>query len=61
MMQTATLEKLVWVLIYVGMAVFGLGVWFIEHSRAVGSTLMVFGGLSVVGGAFLIWLRSRRG
>jgi hypothetical protein len=60
-MRTATLEKLVWVLIYTGMAVFGLGVWFIEHSLAVGSTLLVFGSASIAGGAFLIWLRSRRG
>jgi hypothetical protein len=59
-MDNATIDKLVWVLIYAGMAVFGLGVWFIEHSLAVGSTLLVFGAAAVAGGIFLIWLRSRR-
>jgi len=59
-MQNATLEKWVWVLVYAGMVIFGLGVWFIEHSLAVGSTLLVAGGLLVAAGALLIWLRSRR-
>jgi hypothetical protein len=59
-MNNATLEKWVWVCIYVGMTVFGLGVWFFEHSLAVGSTLLVFGAAAVVGGIVLIWLRSKR-
>ncbi len=59
-MSNATIETLVWVFIYAGMAVFGLGVWFIEHSLAVGSTLMVFGSAAVAGGIVLIWLRSKR-
>jgi len=42
------------------LVIFGMGVWFIEHSLAVGSTLLVAGGLLVAAGALLIWLRSRR-
>ncbi|MEO7852368.1 MAG: hypothetical protein ABIR94_08975 [Rubrivivax sp.] len=59
-MDNTTIEKLVWVFIYAGMAVFGLGVWFIEHSLAVGSTLLVFGGAAMAAGVVLIWLRSKR-
>jgi hypothetical protein len=59
-MHTKTIETLVWVLIYAGMVVFGLGVWSVEHSLAVGSSLMLVGGVSVAGGALLVWVRSRR-
>jgi len=59
-MTNRTLESLVWVLVYAGMLVFGLGIWFLEHSLAIGSTLMVFGAAGVAGGVVLIWVRSRR-
>ena len=59
-MSNATLDKLVWVLIYAGLFVCGLGLWFIEHSLAVGSTLLGFGAAAVAGGILLIWLRSKR-
>ena len=59
-MSDKTLAALIWVLIYTGMAVFGLGAWFIEHSLAIGSTLMTLGAGAVIAGAVLIWLRSRR-
>jgi len=59
-MRNKTLETLVWVLIYVGMLVAGLGLWFMEHSQAVGWTLLLCGAGLVVAGAVLIWVRSRR-
>jgi hypothetical protein len=59
-MDNATLDKLIWVLIYAGLSVAGLGVWFMEHSLAVGWTMMLFGAGAVMTGAVLIWVRSRR-
>jgi hypothetical protein len=59
-MQTKTLEKLIWVLIYAGLFVAGLGIWFMEHHQAVGWTMFLAGAGSVAAGAVLIWVRSRR-
>jgi hypothetical protein len=59
-MQNKTLETLVWVLIYAGLFIAGLGVWFMEHSLAVGWTMFLCGAGMVVAGAVLIWVRSRR-
>lgn len=59
-MQNKTLEALIWVLIYAGLAVGGLGIWFMEHSLAVGWTVLMTGGALVLSGAVLIWVRSRR-
>jgi hypothetical protein len=59
-MSNDTIDKLIWVLIYVGMFVAGLGIWFMEHHLAVGWTMFLFGAGSVMAGAVLIWVRSRR-
>jgi len=59
-MSNSHLESLIWVLIYAGLFVAGLGIWYLEHSLAVGSTLITTGGLAVVAGVVLIWVRSRR-
>jgi cyanate permease len=59
-MTNATIDKLAWVLIYAGMFVAGLGIWYLEHSAAVGWTLALGGGGLVAIAAYLIWLRSRR-
>jgi hypothetical protein len=59
-MSTKTLESLTWVLIYAGLFIAGLGIWFMEHSRGVGWTLLLVGGGLVLCGAVLIWVRSRR-
>ena len=59
-MSNQRLEQLIWVLIYAGMLVFGLGFWYVEHSLAVGSTLISLGAAAIVAGAVLIWIRSRR-
>ena len=59
-MQNKTLEKLIWALIYAGLALGGLGIWFMEHSLAVGWTVLITGVGMVLSGAVLIWVRSRR-
>jgi hypothetical protein len=59
-MNNDTIDKLIWVLIYVGMFVAGLGIWLMEQHLAVGWTMFLFGAGSVVAGAVLIWVRSRR-
>ena len=58
-MSKKKLEAWVWVLIYSGILGLSLG-WFVEErSPALGWTLLVLGGLGVVSGAALIYLRSR--
>ncbi len=59
-MSNDTLDKLVWVCIYAGLFVVGLGIWFVEHHLAAGVSLAVAGGALVALGGLLIWLRSRR-
>jgi O-antigen/teichoic acid export membrane protein len=59
-MSNDTLDKLVWVCIYAGLFIVGLGIWFVEHHLAAGISLAVAGGALVALGGFLIWLRSRR-
>ncbi len=59
-MSNDSLDKLMWVLIYVGLFVAGLGIWFMEHQLATGWSLAAAGGAMIAGGAFLLWLRSRR-
>jgi hypothetical protein len=59
-MSNATIDKLVWVLIYAGMFVAGLGIWYLEHHLAIGLTLLLAGGAMIAVAAFLIWVRSRR-
>ncbi|HYN61438.1 MAG TPA: hypothetical protein VET87_18125 [Rubrivivax sp.] len=59
-MQNKTLEKLIWSLIYAGLAILGFGIWFMEHSLAVGWTVLLSGGALILAGALGIWVRSRR-
>jgi hypothetical protein len=59
-MPNRTLDKLIWVLIYVGLFCAGLGIWFMEHHQTVGWTMLVSGSVLVIAGAVLIWVRSRR-
>jgi len=59
-MDNATIDKLVWVLIYAGMFIAGLGIWAMEHRPAVGWTVLLAGGAMIVLAALLIWVRSRR-
>jgi hypothetical protein len=59
-MNNDTLDKLIWVLIYAGIFVAGLGIWFMEQHLAVGWTMFICGAGLVAVGAVLIWVRSRR-
>ena len=59
-MKNETIDKLVWVLIYAGLFISGLGIWYMEHHLAIGWTLVLVGGALIVLAAFLIWVRSRR-
>ncbi len=59
-MSNDTIDKLVWVLIYAGLFIAGLGLWFMEHHLAAGLSLLLAGGALVALGALLIWVRSRR-
>ena len=59
-MDNATLDKLIWALIYAGLFVAGLGIWFMEQHLTVGWTMCLVGAGAVMAGAVLIWLRSRR-
>jgi hypothetical protein len=59
-MQNKQLENLIWVLIYAGLFIGGLGIWFMAHSQAVGWSVLMAGGALVLVGAVLIWVRSRR-
>ncbi len=60
-MNTATLEKSVWIAIYAGMilGMLGLAVW--GTSAALGGGLLVTGAVLVVLGVAMIWWRARLG
>jgi hypothetical protein len=58
-MSTARIESLTWVLIFGGMAVFGLGISVQEADDFLGTMLMVGGGVIVAAGCVLVWIRSR--
>ena len=59
-MANDKLDKLIWVLIYAGLFIAGLGIWFLEHRPGAGWSLLVAGGVLGAGGAAGIVLRSRR-
>ena len=59
-MKNARLESLSWVLIYGGIFMVMLGLWVIDDHAGLGHGLSWSGGLVVLIGALLIWLRSRR-
>ena len=56
-----SLDKWVWVLIYGGLLVLCLGLFVMRQDRGFGSLLVSSGGAAAAAGAYLIWLRSRRG
>ena len=58
-MSIARVDQLVWVLIFGGMIVFGLGLSVGHSDDTLGWGFMVFGALLVVAGAVLVWVRSR--
>jgi hypothetical protein len=59
-MSNATLEKLVWVLIYAGLLTVCFGIFAKRNDAAFGWVLIAGGAVAAVLGAFLIYLRSLR-
>jgi hypothetical protein len=60
-MDNATIEKLIWVLIYGGLLVLSLGLFVLRQDGVFGHALIGGGAVAVALGALLIWVRSRRG
>jgi hypothetical protein len=59
-MSAAGVEKLVWVLIYGGLIVVGLGAAVLRSDRdGLGWSLVLGGGTAATVGVLLIWVRSR--
>jgi hypothetical protein len=59
-MRNDTLERLIWILIYGGLLVAGLG-WAVGSQAPTARVLLVVGGGAAVAvGVVLIWVRSRR-
>ena len=52
-------EKLVWVYVYVGMVLLGLGLAVQRTDTTIGWTLVVIGSISIFIGIVLVWVRSR--
>ena len=52
-------EKLVWVYVYVGMILLGLGLAAQRSNAALGWTIAVVGSVSIFIGIVLVWVRSR--
>jgi hypothetical protein len=57
---TATLDKLIWVLLYAGLFAIGLGVWMMDHHVVMGWSAFVLGAGACVGGGVLFLIRARR-
>ena len=59
-MKSARLEALIWVLIYGGLLLAGLGLAVQRSDDALGWSMVVVGAIVVVIGVVLIWVRSRQ-
>jgi hypothetical protein len=58
-MKTSTIETWVWILIYGGLLVMGLGLATQRQGGQLGHLLVIAGIAAAVGGVVLIFLRSR--
>ena len=58
-MPAPAFEKFIWPVIFGGLFAVGIGVFIDREGSALGWPITVAGGLAVVVGAVLIWLRSR--
>jgi len=58
-MKTTRIEVWVWILVYAGLIVFGLGLSLRSSDASFGSVVAMIGGLLVAAGVLLIWIRSR--
>lgn len=57
--RLARMEMLVWVFVYGGMLALTLGLFVLGRDDLLAHVLLAVGGVAVVCGVFLIWLRSR--
>jgi hypothetical protein len=55
----AWIERLIWILIYVGLFAVVLGLATLSRSAAAAWSLITVGGMLAAGGCVLIWVRSR--
>jgi hypothetical protein len=58
-MKTSKVENWVWILIYGGLLVMGLGIAMERQGGELGHLLVVGGIAAAAGGVVLIWVRSR--
>ncbi|WP_280155296.1 hypothetical protein [Piscinibacter sp. XHJ-5] len=58
-MKAATLDKLIWTLVYAGLAGVGLGLSVQRSDDAIGWSLVGVGAVAAVVGALLVVVRSR--
>jgi hypothetical protein len=58
-MNIKKLEKWVWILVYAGLVIGGLGLAVQRSDASLGWGLVSLGGAAILAGALLIWVRSR--
>jgi formate hydrogenlyase subunit 3/multisubunit Na+/H+ antiporter MnhD subunit len=57
--HASLVEKLVWVYVYAGMILLGLGLAVQRSDATIGWTIAVIGSVSIFIGIVLVWVRSR--
>ena len=58
-MKVQTVDKLIWTLVYGGLAGIALGLSIARSDSPLGTAVAVAGGIVAIAGAVLIWVRSR--
>jgi hypothetical protein len=58
-MAESTIDKLIWLLIYGGLLVGGLGLFVDRQGSVLGIGMAVIGAVAVLVGIVLVWVRSR--
>jgi hypothetical protein len=58
-MRASTVETLVWVLIYGGLLLGGVGLFVDREGSALGIVMVVIGAVALLAGIVLVWVRSR--
>ena len=57
--HASLVEKLIWIYVYVGMILLGLGLAVQRSDATTGWTIAVIGSVSIFIGIVLVWVRSR--
>ena len=58
-MRASTVETLVWLLIYGGLLLGGVGLFVDREGSALGIVMVVIGAVALLAGIVLVWVRSR--